>query len=290
MEKRHAPHRKSSRPTGKKKFPNKRFKKNNRKSHISPKVKFLAREHGLGMYDALAVHKKKITLEQALINKQEKEERKKVAMEICSKHPNIELPLACHLVKENLSVEEYFERKKQIEIKKVQKEQQKKEKMQKDMSQEKAFAKLSQYVEKKTSLVIEKYKNKEKTVQIRDFTPYEFSIKHPYKEVYDKIHRLEIKYMYSKNIQKTVKKFIMFDKSLQKKRLKPTHGKEGRFRFSENDLNEGNEVMLALHEGEMLRGKIIWSTPYDIMLNLANNKIWVFRHAVNDCMVLKRST
>ncbi|MEX2665948.1 hypothetical protein [Candidatus Uabimicrobium amorphum] len=273
-----------SKHKGKKRFDNNKKKK----TRIPTEVKEIATKHGLGIYTALSVHREKISLEDAIAQKKEKEARKEEAQKICEAYPDITLALACSLVKENISIEKYKEQKRVLEQKRLDKEMQKKKKMQSDDAQKAAFEQLTKYTEKDTILVIEKYKNKYQTVRIKDFTPYEFFAADR-KDNIEKIHRLEIKYMYERAVQKTLKKFVMVDKDIQRKRLKPTHGREGRFKFPEEMLQKGNEVILSLHEGEILRGTILWATPYDIMLNLANNRVWVFQHAVTDCMLMRKA-
>lgn len=277
-----------SKPKGKKHFNKKNNHHNKKKTRIPVEVKEIATKHGLGIYTALSVHREKISLEDAIAQKKEKEARKEKAQKICEAHPDITLALACSLVKENISIDEYKEQKRVLEQKRLEKEMQKKKKMQSDDAQKEAFEQLTKYMKKDTILVVEKYKGKYQTVRIKDFTPYEFFAADR-KDNIEKLHRLEIKYMYERSVQKTLKKFIMVDKDIQKKRLKPTHGREGRFKFSDEMLQKGNEVILALHEGEILRGTILWATPYDIMLNLANNRVWVFQHAVTDCMLMRKA-
>ena len=95
---------KSSKPKGRFSKPKgKRFnsKNNNnkKKTRIPVEVKEIATKHGLGIYTALSVHREKISLEDAIAQKKEKEARKEKAQKICDAHPDITLALACSLVK-----------------------------------------------------------------------------------------------------------------------------------------------------------------------------------------------
>ncbi|WP_372371297.1 hypothetical protein [Candidatus Uabimicrobium sp. HlEnr_7] len=268
--------------------PQRRLTNKRRKTKIPDEVKEISTTHNLGIYTALSIYRNKISLEDAIAQKKEKDIRKEKAQKMCDAHPEITLALACSLIKDNISIEEHRQQKLTLEKKRLDKEMQKKLKMQNDNLQKDAFSQLSKYMEKDSIVVIEKYKNKYQTVRIKNFTPYEFFAADR-KDNIEKIHRLEIKYMYERSIQKTLKKFIMVDKDVQRKRLKPTHSRDGRFSFSKEMLQQGNEVILSLHEGEMLRGTILWSTPYDIMLNLANNRVWVFQHAVANCSLMRKA-
>jgi sRNA-binding regulator protein Hfq len=82
---------------------------------------------------------------------------------------------------------------------------------------------------------------------------------------------------------------IIIDKNTYEKKLRPSYGKKGRYQFPEGVLQEGNEIMLALHEGEIIRGKIVWYTNYDIFLQMGKKHLWIFRHSVIDSAMTSKT-
>lgn len=235
---------------------------------------------------AFKVYQGKWTIEQAIDEDIARDERKQKAMEICKKHKDINLALACLLLKEEMTPDEFYKKQKEREQKKIEKELQKKQRMQEDAKQENAFEKLTKYCDEKTPLVLAKYGGEFQKGYIKDFTPYEFTFVIENKTKL--IHRLSIKYLFEEQYFASLKKWIMTDKSIQKKKLKPSYKPDGRYVIPDSVLQEGAEIMLVLHEGEMVRGKILWYTPYDLYLAAMKNEIFLMRHSVIECALLRR--
>ncbi len=271
--------------SGKKVF-RKPYNSNKKRLRIPQEVRDISREHNLPIFTSLLVYKEKVTLEEVLQQKKEKEERKQEARKICAKHRSINLALACLLVKENMTAEDFFAKRKAREEKKREKEQKQKLSMKEDNSQEKAFQTLTEHIKREREIVLMRYEKGAISGALKDFTPYDFLFST--QSSLKKIHRLEIKYMYEKSEEKGLDKMIMYDKGVQKQKLRPSHGPDGRYHFSQSVLQNGTEVMIILHQGEILRGIIEWFTPYDILLKVGSKKVWVFRHAVVNCSALRR--
>lgn len=257
-----------------------------RKPPIPPAVKSVAEQNQLPVGTAFKIVRGEITLEQALADKQIKEERKQKAKQLCEHFPDINFALACLLVKDNITPEQYFAKKLEHYSKQQAKDQLKKQRMQGDNKQTPAFTTLAQYCTDKVAIELALYNQKFCEGLIKDFTPYEFVF--AMGENTDKIHRLSMKYFCLQQDAAAIKKLIMIDKAILKKNLRPSHKAEGRYQFAEGVLQEKNEIILALHEGEIIRGAVLWSTPFDIMLRVGKYPIWVFRHAVIDCTQSKR--
>lgn len=162
----------------------------------------------------------------------------------------------------------------------------KKQKMQKDSQQLPAYQTLEKYCREKTSLELAQYGGTFLKGIIREFTPYEFYFCTDNGE--SEIHRLQIKYFYLQEQSALVQQWVMLDKSIQGKKGCPSSKPADRYKFPEGILQNDAEIMLALHEGEMIRGTVVWFTAYDIMLKANNCNIWVFRHAILDCALLQR--
>lgn len=252
-----------------------------------PQVLEIVNEHHISVAMAFKVHTGIFTLEQAKMLYKEKEERREAAKKICEKYKSIDFALACLLVKQNISPEQFLERKKQRQNLEKEKELQKQNRMKEDNTQEKAYQALLRYCENKTVLQLQRYGGKTQDGVIENFTPYEFYF--ATQKGVRKIHRLKIKYFCEEKVAAPVKKMVFIDNGIQQKKLRPSYGPEGRYKFPEGILQDGNEILLALHEGEMIRGKIIWFTPYDMLLQVGKYEVWVFRHAVVDCTLAKRA-
>lgn len=169
-------------------------------------------------------------------------------------------------------------KKKDISIKK-------KQKMQKDSQQLPAYQTLEKYCREKTPLELALYGGTCLKGILKEFTPYEFYFHAEKKEL--EIHRLQIKYFYLKGHSALVQKWVMIDTSIQRKKADPSCKTLERYQFPEGMLQNDAEIMLALHEGEMIRGTVLWFTAYDIMLKANKCSIWIFRHAIADCVLLK---
>lgn len=259
------------------------------KRKIPPAVKELSQQHGLLLAAAFKVSRGLMTLEQALQEKAVSEERKQKASAICQQHPKINFALACLLIKENKTPEDYFAQKKERALLRVEKEKQKKERMRQDDNQSPAFSMLETYRCDKVSLELAMYDGKTLVGVIEDFTPYEFYFQPKGEQKKMSIHRLEIKYLCTEQEAPLVKKMMMVDKTIQAKKMHPTLGREGRYKFPEGLLKSGNEIILALHEGEIMRGPIVWCTPYDIMLQVGKQRVWIFCHAVTECALARKA-
>lgn len=162
----------------------------------------------------------------------------------------------------------------------------KKEKMQKDSLQLPAYQTLEKYCREKNILELALYGGAFQKGSIREFTPYEFYFSTDKGE--QEIHRLKIKYFYLQKHSAQVQKWVMTDKSIQRKKIIPSLKPVDRYQFPEGILENNAEIMLALHEGEMIRGTVDWFTAYDIMLRADRFSIWVLRHAILDCALLKK--
>lgn len=268
--------------------PAQRFtKKNKRRAKVPSQVRELANEHGLSIAVAFKVFQNTIPLEEALAEKQSKEVRKQQAQQMCEQYKEINFALACLLLKENITPEEHFARQKERQNKQKEIDREKQQRMLQDENQKPAFAKLQEYCEQKTPLCLAKYGAKSLEGIISDFTPYEFDFLADDKIF--RIHRLEIKYFCKQSNFKLLQKMIPVDKSIRKKKLRPSHKPDGRYQFPPGVLEKDKDVILALHEGEIVRGTIVWFTNYDIMLKVGKTEVWVFRHAVTDCGQARRA-
>lgn len=273
------------RPKGKKPGFQSKFEAKKRRK-VPPQVLEIARQHNLPMTMAFKVSRQLISLEDAIKQNQEKEARKNEAKAICEKYPKIDFALACLLLKDKITPEDFLKRRQEKQALQREKELEKRKMMQEDSEQVKAFEALTGYSENKTPLQLQKYGGKFEDGILEDFTPYEFYF--ATNKCLLKIHRLKLKYFYEQSAAAAIKKSVFIDKGIKEKKQKPSYGPEGRYKFPEGLLKEGNEIILALHEGEMIRGKVVWSTSYDILLDVNKQKIWVFRHAVIDCTLTRR--
>ena len=273
------PFQKGKRP----KFPPKKKPKRS----VPAPVKELAQLHNITVSTAFKIYRNELTPEQAIDEDIAKEERKREAEEMCAKHPNLNLALACLLVKQKITPEEFYAQKEERKQRLLQKDTRQKQKMQEDESQRPAYDMLEFYCQQQTPLVLVNYGLRSWHGTLKDFTPYEFLFVK--EDVPQKLHRLETKYFYAEEDAAIVEKWIVMDKSIQKKKMRAAYKPDKRYKFPEGILQEGAEIMLALHEGEMIRGRIIWFTPYDILLEISKNaKIWIFRHAAWECALLRR--
>ena len=196
------------------------------------------------------------------------------------------MALACMLVKQNMTPEEYFQKKESRLKERKNKDVRQKETMMSDQNQQAAFDALAEYCKNGTPLELAKYGGATQKGILQDFTPYEFFFCSQNKV--GRVHRLELKYFFLEQSGEAIKKWIMTDKNIQQKKLKPSYKPVGRYQFPEGVLQNEAEIMVALHEGEMIRGKIVWCTPYDILLLANKHHIWVFRHAVVECALIRK--
>jgi sRNA-binding regulator protein Hfq len=284
------PFKPGQKPGGKPFFKGKPGMKHHPKRNLPAAVKELLEQYGLAVTAAFKVSRGAMTLEQALAEKKIKDERAQKAQTICQQYPRINFALACLLLKENKTPEDYFAHKKVHAQQRIEKEKQKKETMSHDEGQSPAFTALEAYRQDKVVLDLAMYDGKTRQGILLDFTPYEFYFLPKGEERSIRIHRLELKYFCSEQESPSLKKMMMIDKAIQGKKLLPTFGREGRYKFAENMLKAGNEIMVALHEGEIMRGLILWSTPYDILLQVGKQRVWIFCHAVTDCALARKAT
>jgi len=157
--------------------------------------------------------------------------------------------------------------------------------MQKDARQLPAYQTLEKYCREKTPLELALYGGTCLKGILREFTPYEFYFLTDNREL--EIHRLQIKYFYLQGHSALVQQWVMIDKSIRRKKGYSSGKPADRYQFPEGLLQNDAEIMLALHEGEMIRGTVVWFTAYDIMLKTNKCSIWVFRHAIAECALLK---
>ncbi len=271
---------------GPKKFQKKGFKKGPKKP-IPEEVKVLMENYKLNFTIAMKVHTAKITVEEAVNEQKLKDELKVKAQALCDQYKEINFAAACKILKDNSSPEEYLARKQRKKDRLLALELQKKVRMQQDENQTPAYQALEDFIKDQTLLELAQYKGASIKGRIKDFTPYTFNFISQDQE--SVIHRLSLKYLYKEEHSAMIQKWIIVDKNIQKKQLRPKYKPVDRFQFPEGVLQKGAEIMLALHEGEMIRGTIEWFTPYDIMLKASGKfPLWVFRHAVIECALLKR--
>ncbi len=269
-----------------KKFRPKVLKGPKQTSNVPPKVKELMKKHNLSARAAFRVYKGVWTVEQAIQDDVNRENRKKQAEEICKKYPDMNMSLACCLLKDGITPEQFFAQKQERRKKRIEKQLSQKKRLCVDPSQRSSYESLTKFCDQKIALELARYGERFQEGYIKDFGPYEMLFVSEGVE-FD-IHRLKIKYMYEKRFSELVKKWVVLDKSIQKKKLRPAYRPINRYQFPEGVLQVGAEIMLALHEGEMIRGKILWFTPYDIMLQSNKAEIWVFRHSIVECALIRK--
>ncbi|HON44439.1 MAG TPA: hypothetical protein P5543_00130 [Planctomycetota bacterium] len=256
-------------------------------SHSIP-VQELAKQHNIHCLIAAKLYKNEITLEQALQAEQERLNLFAKVQKLIAQYPEINVSLGYHIVRQFSTMEEYWAHKKEVEKRKEEKDLLKKIKMQKDAMQNKAFLWLEECIKSKEQIQLALYGKKEFLYGVlQDFTPYVFKLVVP--KGIQKIHRLSMKYFYFKKDEEFIKKWILIDKTIKAKKLHAERDKNKRFQFPENILVEGNEIMLGLHGGEMIRGKVLWFTPYDILLQTSKTIIWIFRHAIIECAIIRKA-
>ena len=158
-------------------------------------------------------------------------------------------------MQKNLTPEEFIARKKMKPVEKADKKRMRqKEKMQKDRQQAPAYEEFARYCREKTQLVLGLYDGKIYTGAMEDFTPYEFIFHEGKTE--KMIHRLKIKYLMEKKHQRGIEKAVLVDQQTRNKKLQPSENPKKRFQFPDDALAVGREIILGLHEGEMVRGVV----------------------------------
>lgn len=217
----------------KKGFPKKGFKggkgpkKFQKKPHKGPKkpipeeIKVIMENYKLCLPIALKVHTAKITVEQAVEEQKIKDEVKAKALVLCEKFKEINFAAACKIIKDNSSPEEYLARIQQKKDRLLAVELQKKARMQQDSAQSPAYQTLEEYTKDQTLLELAQYKGTFNKGRIRDFTPYTFYFVSQDKETI--IHRLSLKYLYKEEHSAMLQKWIITDKTIQKKQLRPKY-------------------------------------------------------------------
>lgn len=255
-------------------------------ANMPAQVKELMKQHNLSARAAFRVSKNVWTIEQALADDAIRTERRRKAEEMCKQYPGINISLACYLLKSNITPEQFLEQRKNRIQKHFDRKIQQKHKMGEDESQKIAFETLAKFAEQKTELELARYGQQIQSGTLKEFTPYEFIFVTDGQDT--EIHRLKLKYCYEKRYSEIIKKWVMVDKSILKRKLRPAYRPINRYVFPEGILQKNAEIMLALHEGEMIRGKVIWFTPYDILLQANKAEIWIFRHSIVECALIKK--
>ncbi|MCA9297923.1 MAG: hypothetical protein H6737_12850 [Alphaproteobacteria bacterium] len=127
------------------------------------------------------------------------------------------------------------------------------------------------------------------TGTVVDTSPYSVTIK-PDDGEPEEIHKLQIKLAYSPDDWKRAKKAIRTDKNLAKSPREPIPRPQDRYGCSDKRLfsyvDRGEEIVVTLLEGEVVRGKVLWFSRYEIALQVrGETDIVVLRHALHDVQI-----
>ena len=268
----------------------KKYKKRIRKKKkgIPAEVKRIMNDHNLTIQTSFLVYKGKLDIDQAIQKEIDKQERKEKAEELCKKYKDLKFSEACSIVKDNITPEEYVAKKKDQEKRQRKKELNKKVKFRKDPLQISAYKQLETYRQKKVPIILGRPQLTFQKGILKNFTPYIFYFLNKNNKKEYKIHRLKIKYFYLEKDHEFFQKWIMKDSITQKKKLTVRSKLVEDYKVSDKILINGAEVMLALYEGEIIRGIVVWSTPYDIMLKSKDAYIWIFQHSIIDSALLRK--
>jgi len=103
----------------------------------------------------------------------------------------------------------------------------------------------------------------------------------------EEIHKLQIKFVYVPTDWKRAKKAIKTDKALSKAPRDPVPRPQDRYGCSDKRvftfIDRGDEIAITTLEGEVIRGKPVWFSRYEIAVEVRGDAtIYVFRHALHN--------
>lgn len=136
------------------------------------------------------------------------------------------------------------------------------------------------------TLVIAIHGKTKVTGTVVEVAPYSVTVQPEEGEAVE-IHKLQLKYAWSPEDWKRVRKGVRMDKSLSKEPKSPIERPQDRYTCSDKRLFRylDDEIMVqaTLLEGELIRGTLTWFGRYEFGLRLKSDvEITVFRHALHD--------
>ncbi|MCO4744104.1 MAG: hypothetical protein KC912_04910 [Proteobacteria bacterium] len=99
------------------------------------------------------------------------------------------------------------------------------------------------------------------------------------------LHKLQVKYAYSPDAWKLVRKALSFDRAREKAPGEPAVRPQDRYNLSDKRLfhamDEEHAIAVTLLEGEVIKGKIAWFGRWEFAIAVkGDHEIAIFRHAL----------